>query len=89
LELNNEELNDKQLGRKMIETAVNLDEALVEILKLEVRRLKILLKSDSVPEGLQSTSNIIKNIIIALTLTDDRIRTGIDLCSDDSKTSRP
>lgn len=89
MELNNEELNDKQLGRKMIETAVNLDEALVEILKLEVRRLKILLKSDSVPEGLQSTSNIIKNIIIALTLTDDRIRTGIDLCSDDSKTSRP
>ncbi|MDD2574596.1 MAG: hypothetical protein PHS13_08370 [Firmicutes bacterium] len=87
--MNNEELNDKQLGRKMIETAVNLDEALVEILKLEVRRLKILLKSDSVPEGLQSTSNIIKNIIIALTLTDDRIRTGIDLCSDDSKTSRP
>lgn len=68
------------IGKRMIETAVNLDESLVEILKVEVRRLKQLTKGNYAPEEMQRTNNLIKNIIMALTITDEKIKTGIDLC---------
>lgn len=85
--MDDKNLSSKLIGKKMIETAVSLDEALAEILKVEVKRLKQLAKSNNSPEDLQKTNRIIKNIIIALTITDEKIRTGIDLCfnSDNSE----
>lgn len=68
------------IGKKMVETAVNLDEALVEILRVEVKRLKQLAKNNNAPEEMQKTSILIKNIIMALIITDEKIKTGIDLC---------
>lgn len=69
----------------MIETAVNFDESLVEILRVEVKRLKQLLKSSNALEELQKTNNLVKNIIIALSITDEKIKTGIELYMSDSE----
>ncbi|MDD4503955.1 MAG: hypothetical protein PHS15_03895 [Clostridiaceae bacterium] len=72
--------SNELIGRKMIETAVSLDESLIEILKIEIRRLKQLAKTNNAPEELHRTNNLIRNIIMALTITDEKIKTGIDLC---------
>lgn len=77
-------LCNKMIGRKMIENAINLDESLAEILKVEVKKLKQLAKTTNTPEELLRTNNLIKNIIIALTLTEEKIRMGIDLCFSDT-----
>lgn len=72
----------------MIKTAINFDESLVEILKIEVKRLKKLARNSNSTEAfeeLQKTNNLIRNIILALTITDERIRLGIDLCMDDNE----
>jgi hypothetical protein len=79
----------KLIGEKMIKTAINFDESLVEILKIEVKRLKKLARNSNSTEAfeeLQKTNNLIRNIILALTITDERIRIGIDLCMDDNET---
>jgi hypothetical protein len=68
------------VGKKLIKTAINIDESLVEILKVEVKRIKKLAKNCDTIEELQKTNNLIKNIIMAFTITDDKIRMGIDLC---------
>ncbi|HOJ09975.1 MAG TPA: hypothetical protein PK733_05215 [Clostridiales bacterium] len=80
------EINASFIGKKIIENAVKLDESLVDILKIEVRRLKQSIKSNNNLDELQRTNNLIKNIIIALTITDERIQTGIDLCMNNSET---
>jgi hypothetical protein len=67
------------LGKRMIETAVNLDESLVDLLKIEIKRLKQLLRNDVAYEELHKTNNLVKNIIILITLTDEKIKTGLDL----------
>ncbi len=75
----------------MIKTAINFDESLAEILKIEVKRLKKLAKCNNTSntietfEELRKTNNLIRNIILALTITDERIRIGIDLCIDDNE----
>ena len=78
--MDDKNISSKIIGKKMIETAVHLDESLAEILKVEVKRLKQLAKSSNALEELQRTNHIIKNIIIALTITDEKIKTGIELC---------
>lgn len=77
--MNNKNIG-KLIGKRLIEAAVNLDESLVEILKVEVKRLKQLAKNNNDIAELQRINNLIKNIILALTITDEKIRTGIDLC---------
>ena len=81
-------VSNELIGKKMIENAVNLDESLAEILKVEVRRLKQLIKINTAPEELLRTNHLIKNIIIALTITDEKIKTGIDLCFGSTETKR-
>lgn len=77
--MNENTIDNTLLGKKMIETALNLDESLVELLKTEIRRLKLLTKNDNALEEIQKTNNLIKSIIIAITLTDEKIKTGLDL----------
>ena len=79
-------MDNSLIGKKIIETAVNLDESLVEILRMEVKRMKQLAKSDIAANEFQKTNNIIRNIIIALLITDEKIKTGIDLYMNNSKT---
>jgi hypothetical protein len=71
--------DNKIIGKKIIETAVNLDESLVELLKIEIRMLKQLTKSSDTFEELQKTNNLVRSIIIAIMLTDEKIKTGLDL----------
>jgi hypothetical protein len=84
--LNGGKTENRLIGKKIIETAVNLDESLVEILRIEVKRLKQLAKSDNATDELLKTSNLIKTIIMALTITDEKIRTGIDFFMSNSET---
>lgn len=81
-------IDNKLIGKKMIETAISLDESLVEILKVEIRGLKQLAKNNNAPEEMHKINNLIKNIIIALTITDEKIRTGIDLCFGSKKNNQ-
>lgn len=69
----------------MLETAIHLDESLAEILKVEVLRLKKLVKTNDAPQEIQRTNHLIKNVIMALLLTDEKIRTGMELCFSDSE----
>ena len=48
--------------------------------------MKQLAKSDIAANEFQKTNNIIRNIIIALLITDEKIKAGIDLYMNNSKT---
>lgn len=72
-------ISNRLIAKKMIDTAINLDGVLVEILRIEVKKLKQFEQKDNAIEELQRTNNLIKNVIMALTLSDEKIRTGIDL----------
>lgn len=79
---------NRLIGKKMIETAINLDESLAELLKIEVKRLKQLTKSDNALEELQRSNKLIKNIIMALTITDERIKTALELYFNSTESER-
>jgi hypothetical protein len=72
------------IGRKLIETAIKTDAVLVEILKIEVKRLKKLAKSNNSLEEIQKINSLIMKAILAFTITDEKVKTGIELCMDDS-----
>lgn len=80
--MHDKNIDSYSIGKKMIEAAISLDESLVEILKIEIKRLKQLSKDKDVSTftELQKTNNLIKNIIMSLMLTDEKIKTGINLC---------
>ncbi len=69
------------LGKKMIEAAINLDEALFSLLKVEIRRLtSALKKKESTEEDARKIANLIRSLIIAIQLTNEKVETGLDLC---------
>lgn len=71
--------SNRLIGIKIIESAIALDDALVEILIKESKILKVGTKNGISPEDLSRINTLIRNIIMVLTLTDDRIKTGINL----------
>lgn len=71
--------SNKLIGKRIIDSAINLDEVLTEILKKEAKVLTVGTKGGASPEELLKINSLIRNIIMALTLTDDRIKTGINL----------
>ncbi|HWR19665.1 MAG TPA: hypothetical protein VN608_08580 [Clostridia bacterium] len=73
-------IDNASLGKSLILDAVNMDEALAELLKVEVKRLKKLVKEDAFFEEAQKTHTLLRYIIMALTLTDEKINVGINLC---------
>ncbi len=77
--MNESENYDELVGKRMICNAVSLDESLSEILKVEAKRLKIAAKKELQIEELQKINRIIKNVIMALTITEDKLKTGIEL----------
>lgn len=81
--------NNRLIGERIINNTINIEEALTEILKVEVKRLKKLAKTDNTLEELQITNRLINNIIITFMLTDERIRIGVDLCMDNSEINNP
>ncbi len=70
-----------ELGKRMIEAAVNLDEALFGLLKVEIRRLNnAFKKKDGTEEEQRRIMHLIRNLIVAIQLTNEKIETGLDLC---------
>ena len=78
----NSKMDNISLGHMMIMAAIKFDEALAELLKMEIRRLKQLTKENTITEESQKILNLVKSITIALMLTDEKIKTGMDLCKD-------
>lgn len=75
--------SNELIGKKMLETAILLDESLVEILKVEVLRLKKSVKNNDTVQEMKKTNSLMRNIIMALLLTDEKIKTGMELCFGD------
>ena len=84
--MNRKEKDDSAIGKKIIQTAIDFDESLVEILKIEVKRVKQLLKNNCDPMELQKTSKLMKYIIMALIITDEKMKAGIDFYMSSNET---
>lgn len=65
-------------GISIIKSAVSLDEALSDMLKLEVSSLKKSVNNASV-DDFTKLHSLLRNIISALILTSEKIQTGIEL----------
>jgi phage terminase Nu1 subunit (DNA packaging protein) len=73
------------IGRRIIEAGIKLDEGLADLLKFQVRTLKELVKSGSPIDEIQKANALLRDIIIALSLTEEKIRSGILLCEKDDE----
>ncbi|MCF6464848.1 hypothetical protein [Clostridium sp. Cult2] len=78
--------NKKLIGEQLIKTTINFEEALVEILKVEVKRIKKLSKTHIDSEEFKKTNRLINNIVMAFMLTDERIKMGVELYMDNDET---
>ena len=73
------------IGKQLIVNAIKIDETLNEILRLEIRKVKKALNTDHEVDSINALSKTLRNVIIALTLTEEKIKTGMILCNVDSK----
>lgn len=73
-----------ELGKQLIVNAISIDETLNEILKLEIKKTKNTLSTQNELDGINSLTKTLRNVIIALTLTEEKIKTGMSLCNFDS-----
>ena len=65
------------IGKQLIVSAIKIDESLNEILKLEIKKVKNALNTEHEVDSVYSLSKSLRNVIIALTLTEEKIRTGM------------
>jgi len=80
MKINTHQLSEsQQIGKRMIESAVLLDENLAELLKVETKRIKKLINNNPSIDDLTKVNILIKNIIFAMNLTDEKIKNGIKL----------
>ena len=80
--------NDAQsydIGKQLIINAIKIDETLNEILKLEIRKVRKALNTDNEVDSINALSKTLRNVIIALTLTEEKIKTGMYLWNTDRK----
>ena len=80
--------NDAQsydIGKQLIINAIKIDETLNEILKLEIRKVRKALNTDNEVDSINALSKTLRNVIIALTLTEEKIKTGMSLWNTNSK----
>lgn len=77
--MNENAMDLMQVGKRMVETAIDLEESLAELLRTEVRRLRLLIKSENALEQVHSANTLVRTIIMTITLTEERIRTGLEL----------
>lgn len=75
--------NPYYIGIEMIKAGVKLDEGFADLLKTEVKRMKKIMRESGSLEEIKRSQGFIKNIILALTLTDEKIKAGIDMCNKD------
>jgi hypothetical protein len=73
------------LGKMIIEAGVKLDEGIASLLKFQVKALNELLKNESPIDEIHKANILLRDIIIALNITEEKIRTGILLCEKDDR----
>jgi len=78
----------KAIAVKMMKTAVSIDESLLKILKAEIKRLNQMAKGKIDAEELQRINTLIKNIVIALSFAEEKIKTGMEIYSGEAARKR-
>lgn len=71
------------MGKKIIEAGIKLDEGIADLLKFQVRALKELVKNESPIDEIHKANILLRDIILALNITEEKIRSGILLCEKD------
>lgn len=73
------DLDNQQVGRMLIRNAINMEDSLAELLRIEVKSVKKRLKDDYDYEYLQRTNKLIKYILYSMSMLDERIQVGLEL----------
>ncbi|HHU63351.1 MAG TPA: hypothetical protein GXZ32_03975 [Clostridiales bacterium] len=76
---------DYKLGKQLIKSAIIMDQALAELLKIETKKMKKLLNTPDCAEELEKSNMFLKSIIFLLTMTEEKIKNGISLCNNAKK----
>jgi hypothetical protein len=66
-------------GTKLIWSAACLDEALADMLKLEVMKMKRYVRNGGSTEDFSKLNNLLRNTITAMILTSEKVDSGIEL----------
>lgn len=77
--MNDDRSDEVLLGKKIVETAIKMDESLADLLKIEIKRLRQIPTTTGDYEEMHHIMKLVRSIIIAITLTDEKIRNGLDL----------
>ena len=75
----------QQTGTKIILTALKVEEALAELLKGETKKMKMTLGNEDCIEELKKINTLLKNTIIAMMMTEEKIRMGISFYEKDTE----
>lgn len=78
-------MDNTGVGKKLIASAIKIDESLADLLKVETQKIKKLLKTDTSTDTFKNSNLLLRNIIFALLLTDEKIQYGIDLLNKDDE----
>lgn len=76
----NKSLTEFEIGKQIIKSSVKLDESLAQLLQLKVQVIKKSLKNNDTKE-IEELHKLLKIIILALTMTDEKMKYGIQLCN--------
>lgn len=71
------------IGKRLILDAINIDETLADVLRLHVKKAKMALISGNETCEMDELAKVLRNIIIALTLTEEKISIGVVLLNSD------
>jgi hypothetical protein len=78
------DMDEKKIGRRMLLSAVKMEDSLAELLKAEAKILRKSTLEGASNEDIQRTNRVIRYLFFSLTMIDDRIKTGLSLMSHDA-----
>lgn len=71
--------DNKDIGKKMILSAIKMEESLSRVIKVETQLIRRQLHEGNSKEELVDINKTIKNVIMSLMILDERIKTGLHL----------
>ncbi len=74
-----------KLGKRLIDSAVTIDEALAEMLKLEIKRAKKTINIQYEKDSISNLIRVLRTVIATLILTEEKIKIGMELCNVNDK----
>lgn len=72
-------IDEKVIGRKMILSAIKMEESLAKVIQVETQLIRKQLKEGNSQENIININKSIKNVIMSLMILDERIKSGLDL----------